>query len=57
MSKKLVAYFSASGVTAKVAQTMAEAIGVDIFEIAPKRFRIRRLISIGWTRTPAVSLR
>ena len=36
MSKKLVAYFSASGVTAKVAQTLAEAIGADIFEIAPK---------------------
>jgi flavodoxin len=36
MSKKLVAYFSASGVTAKVAQTLAESIGADIFEIAPK---------------------
>ena len=36
MSKKLVAYFSASGVTAKVAQTLAEAIGADIFEIASK---------------------
>ena len=36
MSKKLVAYFSASGVTAKVAQTLADAIGADIFEIAPK---------------------
>ena len=35
MSKKLVAYFSASGVTAKVAQTLADAIGADIFEIAP----------------------
>ena len=36
MSKKLVAYFSASGVTTKVAQTLAEAIGADIFEIVPK---------------------
>ena len=36
MSEKLVAYFSAPGVTAKVAQTLAEAIGADIFEIAPK---------------------
>ena len=36
MSKKLVAYFSASGVTATVAQTLADAIGADIFEIAPK---------------------
>ena len=34
--KKLVAYFSASGVTAKVAETLAEAIGADIFEIEPK---------------------
>ena len=36
MSKKLVAYFSASGVTATVAQALADAIGADIFEIAPK---------------------
>ena len=36
MSKKLVSYFSASGVTAKVAETLAEAIGADIFEIEPK---------------------
>lgn len=36
MSRKLVACFSASGVTATVAQTLADAIGADIFEIAPK---------------------
>lgn len=36
MSRKLVAYFSASGVTAKVAETLAEAIGADIFEIEPE---------------------
>ena len=36
MSNKLVAYFSASGVTAKVAETLAEAIGADVFEIEPK---------------------
>ena len=36
MSKTLVAYFSASGVTEKVAQTLAKTIGADIFEIAPK---------------------
>ena len=36
MSNKLVAYFSASGVTAKVAETLSEAIGADIFEIEPK---------------------
>ncbi len=36
MSKKLVAFFSASGVTAKVAKTLSEAIGADIYEIKPK---------------------
>lgn len=33
--KKLVAYFSASGVTKKTAETLAEAIGADLFEIKP----------------------
>lgn len=36
MSRRLVAYFSASGTTAKIAETLAEAIGADIFEIAPE---------------------
>lgn len=36
MSKKLVAYFSASGITAKVAEDLANAIGADIFEIRPE---------------------
>ena len=36
MSSKLVAYFSASGVTGDVAKKLAEAIGADIFEIKPK---------------------
>jgi len=35
MSRKLVAYFSASGVTAKVAESLSEAIGADIYEIEP----------------------
>lgn len=35
MSRKLVAYFSASGITAKVAENLAEAVGADLFEIAP----------------------
>ena len=35
MSRKLVAYFSASGVTAKVAETLSEAIGADLYEIEP----------------------
>lgn len=36
MSKRLVAYFSASGVTARVAENLADAIGADIFEIQPE---------------------
>lgn len=36
MSSKLVAYFSASSVTAEVAANLAEAIGADLFEIEPK---------------------
>ena len=36
MSKKLVAYFSASGITAKVAGMVADAVGADIHEIRPK---------------------
>ena len=36
MSKRLVAYFSASGVTAKVAENLADAIGADVFEIQPE---------------------
>ena len=35
MSKNLVAYFSASGVTKKVAENLAEAIGADSYEIKP----------------------
>lgn len=35
--KKLVAYFSASGTTKKVAKNLATAIGADAFEIVPKQ--------------------
>ena len=35
MSRILVAYFSASGVTGSVAKKLAEAIGADIYEIKP----------------------
>ena len=37
MSSVLVAYFSASGVTKKVAQKLANAIGADLFEIVPEQ--------------------
>ena len=36
MSKSLVAYFSASGVTARAAKTLAEAAKADLFEIKPE---------------------
>lgn len=36
MSKKLVAYFSASGVTERVAKRLAEAAEVDLYEIKPE---------------------
>lgn len=35
MSKKLVAYFSAGGVTRKVANTLAEILDADTYEIKP----------------------
>ena len=37
MSKILVTYFSASGVTARVSQNLADKIGADTFEIRPKK--------------------
>ena len=36
MSKKLVAYFSASGVTKRVGENLAKAIGADTYEIKPE---------------------
>ena len=36
MSKKLVAYFSASGVTKKLAEKLSAAVDADLFEIRPK---------------------
>lgn len=36
MNKKLVVYFSASGITKLAAQQLAEASGADLFEIKPK---------------------
>lgn len=36
MSRKLVAFFSASGVTAGAARVLADALNADLYEIAPK---------------------
>lgn len=37
MAKKLVAYFSASGVTRRLATNLAEVAGADLFEIVPEQ--------------------
>lgn len=37
MGRKLVAYFSASGVTKKLAENLAKVIEADIFEIIPQK--------------------
>lgn len=36
MAKKLIAYFSASGVTKKLAERLAKVVGADLFEIEPE---------------------
>ena len=53
MSKKLVAYFSASGTTAKVAKTLAEAAGADLYEIKPATPYTRA--DLNWTDKKARS--
>ena len=47
MSKKLVAYFSASGVTKAAAERLAKAIGADLFEIKPKTPYTK--VDLDWT--------
>lgn len=36
MNKTLVTYFSASGITGKVAKVLADTISADIYEIKPE---------------------
>lgn len=50
MSKKLVAYFSASGITAKVAENLADSIGANLFEIRPEVIYTGALIIMKSTR-------
>ena len=47
MSNKLVAYFSASGVTKAAAQRLAKITGADIFEIRPAILYTRA--DLDWT--------
>ena len=35
MARKLVAYFSATGITAKMAELVADAVGADVYQIQP----------------------
>lgn len=37
MGKKLVAYFSASGTTRKIAEIIAQVAEADLYEIMPKQ--------------------
>ena len=47
MSKKLVAYFSASGVTAGKAKELADKAGADLFAIEPTQAYTRE--DLDWT--------
>ena len=47
MKKALVAYFSASGVTAKAAETLAQAVNADLYEIQPEKPYTRA--DLDWT--------
>ncbi len=49
MAKKLVAFFSASGATAKAASLLAEACGADSYEIKPAEPYSAR--DLDWTDT------
>ena len=47
MKKALVAYFSATGMTKRIADMLAEAIGAKTFEIIPKEFYTQS--DLDWT--------
>lgn len=53
--KTLVAYFSASGVTEAVARRLADAIGADVFEIAPRE--AYTAADLDWTDSSSRSTR
>ena len=48
MSKKLVAFFSASGTTKKVAEIIAEEAKADLFEIEPKVPYTKADLDLDW---------
>ena len=47
MSRKLVAYFSASGITASAAEKLADAIHSDLYEIVPEELYTKA--DLDWT--------
>ena len=47
MKKALVAYFSATGVTKRIADMLAESIGAKVFEIVPKQIYTKA--DLDWT--------
>ena len=51
MKKALIAYFSASGVTAKVAKALAKAAEADLYEIKPEIPYTQA--GLNWTNAPA----
>lgn len=51
--KKLVAYFSASGVTKSTAETLTKEIGADLFEIEPKEAYTKA--DLDWTNSSSRS--
>jgi len=53
MKKKLVAYFSATGVTAGLAKNLAEAAGADLYEIVPEEKYTRA--DLDWTNVESRS--
>lgn len=53
MAKKLVAYFSATGITEKVARNLSAAIKADIFKIKPAVPYTKE--DLDWTKTTARS--
>lgn len=53
MAKTLVAYFSASGVTKKVAECLASVCGADLCEIVPETIYTKE--DLDWTNTQSRS--
>ena len=47
MSKKLVAFFSCTGTTKKVAENLSKAIGGDLYEIVPTKLYTNA--DLNWT--------